>query len=95
MPSAGGEAGGGEGGAVAAPLNPCFIESFGAFGWAFGWALVEKLAVPVEWPRLCDACEGETTFKAEFRSSLGLIGFCGRCGEPKIAPWTRAESGVE
>jgi hypothetical protein len=60
----------------------------------FGMAKVTALEIPVEWMRWCGLCESEERFVATLEGKFGLIGCCSTCGNERIAPFTRAVSGV-
>jgi hypothetical protein len=48
-----------------------------------------KLAVPVEWTRYCDDCESDQIFVADRICVAGLVARCSRCGDLRVAPFTR------
>jgi hypothetical protein len=60
----------------------------------FGMAKVFALTPPREWMRWCLVCESEERFIATLECRFGLIGCCSTCGNERIAPFTRAVSGV-
>lgn len=50
---------------------------------------IATLDVPVEWMRFCQQCESEQRFVADRVCVHGLIGACTRCGDERIANFTR------
>jgi len=48
-----------------------------------------KLATLVEWMRWCDFCLGDQIFVADRVSVAGLVGSCSKCGDRRVAPFTR------
>src|SRR5882672_4192442 len=53
---------------------------------------IERLYQPVEFMRFCLPCDSEQRFVADRVCSGGLLGYCGKCGDERIAPFTRARS---
>lgn len=56
---------------------------------------IEPLNIPVEWMRYCEVCDAEQTFLARSRCSVGLIARCTKCGDERLAPYTRTNSQPE
>ena len=54
--------------------------------------VVRRLDAPVEWMRYCERCESEQRFVADREAVAGLLGACSKCGEERIAPFTRTNS---
>jgi hypothetical protein len=52
-------------------------------------ALLVPLAVPVEFSRYCVVCDSMQAFIADYETDYGLWGYCRRCGDERIQPWTR------
>jgi hypothetical protein len=55
---------------------------------------VANLEPAVEWMRFCRQCDLETLFIADRVCVSGLIGTCSKCGDERIAPFTRMNSEV-
>jgi hypothetical protein len=53
---------------------------------------IEPLYIPVEWMRYCEMCESEQCFVARERCATGLICRCSKCGDERIAPFSRSNS---
>jgi hypothetical protein len=51
------------------------------------------LAVPREFPADCFRCGSRQMFIADYQIGDGFWGYCRRCGDERIAPWTRTTSG--
>jgi len=54
--------------------------------------LYVPLDSPVEFNRWCSNCFDTTLFIADKECFYGLIGECAKCGEKKVAPFTRTPS---
>jgi hypothetical protein len=52
-----------------------------------------KLDTPIEWMRYCYCCDREQRFCADRVCANGLVGCCSKCGEERIAPFTRTTAG--
>jgi hypothetical protein len=63
-----------------------------------GGAVLGRLAVlehPIELERFCPACKEVTKFKIEFQWANGLFGSCVRCGDERVAWFSRTISEEE
>lgn len=55
---------------------------------------VESLLTPVEWMRFCPNCDREQSFFADRVCAAGLVGCCMKCGDERVARFTRTSSEV-
>ena len=52
----------------------------------------EPLHIRVEWMRYCELCDSEQCFIADQRCETGLIAHCTKCGDRRLAPYSRTNS---
>lgn len=55
---------------------------------------IAVLDPPIVLDKFCPECGEDTRFVIEFRFANGLFGTCTRCGQERVAPFTRAISEV-
>lgn len=61
----------------------------GSFESGAAPAVVAILDPPIEDMRYCEQCDGVTRCVAEVLCGSGHVFYCTRCGDERIAPYTR------
>lgn len=69
------------------PTAPGSVGMLGGGGESLGGLAV--LEHPVEWMRFCEVCQSEQCFVAEFVFANGLFARCTKCGDERVAAFTR------
>ncbi len=74
------------------PSNPQAASGEGGVAEPQRFAALATLSTPVEFMVFCPVCESEQAFIAAWDCIFGLVGCCARCGDTRIAPFTRTNS---